>query len=224
MGLHGRAVPVPEIMQEVVESLRPMAAQKGVELSMVPVGFPLLAFADRDKLQQILINLVENAVKFTASGGRVTLRAYQKAESTKQKAEGGEQRPEGSRQKAEDSETIEPPRLPAAGCLLPSGEKLPSAGCLLPSVVIEVEDTGQGIPPEELRAIFEKFHQVRRDGQGKAQGTGLGLPIAKSLIELHGGQIWVESEVGRGSRFVFTLPADDARPIAELRGEAGRRP
>ncbi|MBI4839567.1 MAG: HAMP domain-containing protein [candidate division NC10 bacterium] len=197
--LHRAAVPVAEIMQEVAESLRPMAAQKGVELAVVPVGSPLLVFADRDKLQQILINLVENAVKFTSSGGRVTLRAYQKAESTTQKAEGGEQQ-------AADASV------------------LPSAGCLLPSVVIEVEDTGQGIPPEELGAIFEKFHQVRRDGQGKAQGTGLGLPIAKSLIELHGGQIWVDSQVGRGSRFVFTLPAADARPIAELRGEAGRRP
>jgi signal transduction histidine kinase len=87
-----------------------------------------------------------------------------------------------------------------------------------------VEDTGQGIPPEELDAIFDKFHQVRRDGQGKAQGTGLGLAIAKSLIELHGGRIRVESEVGRGSRFVFTVPAADAQPRIELQGEVGRRP
>jgi signal transduction histidine kinase len=72
-----------------------------------------------------------------------------------------------------------------------------------------VEDTGEGIPPQELDAIFDKFHQVRRDGRTKAQGTGLGLAIAKSLIELHGGRIWVASEMGRGSRFVFTLPASD---------------
>jgi signal transduction histidine kinase len=86
-----------------------------------------------------------------------------------------------------------------------------------------VEDTGQGIPSEELEAIFDKFHQVRRDGQGKTQGTGLGLAIAKSLIELHGGWIRVESELGRGSRFVFTVPAAEARPRIELRGKAGRR-
>ncbi|MBI2457966.1 MAG: hypothetical protein HYV46_17725, partial [candidate division NC10 bacterium] len=155
-------------------------------------------FADRDKLQQILINLVENAVKFTSSGGRVTVTARQ---------------------------------VKGAAVLLSGGAALgleePQHGnTAAPGHWLEVAvaDTGQGIPPEELGAIFEKFHQVRRDGQGKAQGTGLGLPIAKSLIELHGGQIWVDSQVGRGSRFVFTLPADDARPMAELRGEAGRRP
>jgi signal transduction histidine kinase len=79
-------------------------------------------------------------------------------------------------------------------------------------VEVSVEDTGEGIPPEETAAIFDKFHQVRRDGRQKAHGTGLGLSIAKSLIELHGGRIRVESEVGRGSRFTFTLPvADDTR-------------
>jgi signal transduction histidine kinase len=82
-------------------------------------------------------------------------------------------------------------------------------------VEIAVEDTGEGIPPDQLQAVFEKFHQVRRDGKGKAPGTGLGLAIAKSLVELQGGQIRVESEVGRGSRFAFTLPAADVSvPVA----------
>lgn len=193
--LHRTAVPVAEIMQEVAESLRPMAVQKGVELAVVPVGSPLLVFADRDKLQQILINLVENAVKFTSSGGRVTVAARRVDWSNGQ---------------------IVDPSRPI--------DQLTNRPIDSGPVEIAVADTGQGIPPEELGAIFEKFHQVRRDGQGKAQGTGLGLPIAKSLIELHGGQIWVDSQVGRGSRFVFTLPAADARPIAELRGEGGRRP
>jgi signal transduction histidine kinase len=91
-------------------------------------------------------------------------------------------------------------------------------------IEFSVEDTGQGIPSEELEAIFDKFHQVRRDGQGKTQGTGLGLAIAKSLIELHGGRIRVESELGRGSRFVFTVPAAEVRPRIKLQGDAGRRP
>jgi hypothetical protein len=65
---------------------------------------------------------------------------------------------------------------------------------------------------EQIAAIFDKFHQIRREGRQKTPGTGLGLSIAKSLIELHGGCIHVESEVGRGSRFRFTLPlADDTR-------------
>ena len=161
--LHPTAVPAAEIMYEVAESLRLMASQKGVELAVVPPASAVMAFADRDKLQQILINLVENALKFTPSGGRVTV-------STRQ-----------------ESPTPEPGFLE-----------------------FTVEDTGQGIPPDELTAIFDKFHQVHRDGQKKIQGTGLGLAIAKSLIELHGGQIRVESEVGRTSRFLFTLPATNA--------------
>ena len=92
-----------------------------------------------------------------------------------------------------------------------------------PWIECSVEDTGPGIPPEELDAIFDKFHQVRRHGQGKTQGTGLGLAIAKSLIELHGGRIRVESQVGRGSRFLFNVPAIAAQARIELQEEARRQ-
>jgi signal transduction histidine kinase len=90
-------------------------------------------------------------------------------------------------------------------------------------IEIAVEDTGEGIPPEELAAIFDKFHQVRRGGQNKAHGTGLGLTIAKSLIELHGGRIWVESEMGKGSRFLFTLPTT-AQASGPTPSDTGRNP
>jgi signal transduction histidine kinase len=83
-----------------------------------------------------------------------------------------------------------------------------------------VEDTGEGIPPEELDAIFDKFHQVRRENRHKAQGTGLGLSIAKSLIELHGGRIRVESRLGTGSRFIFTLPIAEATAPDDHRSHA----
>jgi signal transduction histidine kinase len=153
-------VPVQPIIQEVAENLLPMAAGKGLSLVAVPAdAAPLLAFADRDKLQQILINLIENATKFTPTGGCITVSARD------------------------------------------AGKQF---------VEIAVEDTGEGIPADELEAVFDKFHQVRRAGQGKPQGTGLGLTIAKSLIELHGGRIWVESEVGRGTRFVLTLPTEES--------------
>jgi signal transduction histidine kinase len=74
------------------------------------------------------------------------------------------------------------------------------------SVEISVSDTGIGISPEDQPKIFEEFRQVGSDYAHKVEGTGLGLTLAKKFVELHGGRIWVESEVGKGSRFIFTLP------------------
>jgi signal transduction histidine kinase len=71
---------------------------------------------------------------------------------------------------------------------------------------LAVIDNGPGIMPEECERIFEKFHQLRDASKGKPQGTGLGLAICKTIIENHGGRIWVESEPGRGSQFIFTVP------------------
>jgi len=74
------------------------------------------------------------------------------------------------------------------------------------SVEISVTDTGIGIAPEDQPRIFEEFRQVGGDYAHKVEGTGLGLTLAKKFVELHGGRIWVESEVGKGSTFTFTLP------------------
>jgi signal transduction histidine kinase len=74
------------------------------------------------------------------------------------------------------------------------------------AVKIAVTDTGIGIAPEDQAAIFEEFRQVGSDDARKLEGTGLGLTLAKKFVELHGGRIWVESELGRGSTFTFTLP------------------
>ena len=73
-------------------------------------------------------------------------------------------------------------------------------------VEISVTDTGIGIAPEDQAKVFEEFRQVGSDNAKKIEGTGLGLTLAKKFVELHGGRIWVESEVGKGSTFVFTLP------------------
>ena len=72
--------------------------------------------------------------------------------------------------------------------------------------VITVQDTGPGIAPEEHAAIFEEFHQVKTSGSAKQEGTGLGLSLARRFTELHGGRIWLESELGKGAAFSFTLP------------------
>ena len=82
-------------------------------------------------------------------------------------------------------------------------------------VEISVSDTGVGIAPEDQPKIFEEFRQVGSDYTHKVEGTGLGLTLAKKFVELHGGRIWVESEVGKGSKFTFTLPTN-------VRGEAVR--
>jgi CheY-like chemotaxis protein len=100
------------------------------------------------------------------------------------------------------------------------------------SVEISVSDTGIGISPEDQSKIFEEFRQVGGDYAQKREGTGLGLTLAKKFVELHGGKIWVESEVGKGSRFSFTiattageLPASPRMadgPRAKLSGALGR--
>jgi signal transduction histidine kinase len=78
------------------------------------------------------------------------------------------------------------------------------------SVEISVTDTGIGIAPEDLDAVFEEFRQVGKDYTKKAEGTGLGLALTRKFVELHGGKIWVTSEPGKGSTFAFTLPLEPA--------------
>jgi len=116
---------------------------------------------DSDRLIQVVINLISNAVKFTDAGA-VTLAAS-----------------------------------------LGQGELL-----------VSVTDSGIGIKPEDQPKVFEKFKQVGDTLTDKPQGTGLGLPISKEIVEHHGGRMWVESEIGKGSTFFFTLPV---QPV-EARG------
>lgn len=92
-----------------------------------------------------------------------------------------------------------------------------------------VADTGVGLPAEEHEAVFDDFHQVAAATAGRPEGTALGLPITKQLVELHGGRIWLESEPGKGSRFFFTLPAkgdgEEAGedPVQEVRHDLAER-
>lgn len=85
-------------------------------------------------------------------------------------------------------------------------------------VEISVTDTGLGIPQEEQEKIFEPFYQSKGSRQGKTSGTGLGLPLCRKMVELHGGRIWVESRgEGKGSRFAFTIPAEQQGSVPEFR-------
>lgn len=92
---------------------------------------------------------------------------------------------------------------------------------------IEVEDTGPGIPAEERERIFVEFQQVPvAQAAGRPEGAGLGLTLARSFVEMHGGRLWVESEVGRGSTFIITLPvvAGPESPLADSRAGPGGMP
>ncbi len=129
-------------------------------INRIPQEFPA-AFADENRLQQILYNLVGNGIKFSESGTVEVSAALQK---------GNNQQPITNNQ-----------------------------------IIITVADTGIGIPEDHLDRIFESFEQGDGSTAREYGGTGLGLAVTKQLVELHGGKIWVESTVGKGSRFTFTL-------------------
>jgi signal transduction histidine kinase/ActR/RegA family two-component response regulator/HAMP domain-containing protein len=135
-------------------TMSPLADKGGIALkSSCPPA--LLVRADEEKVGQVLLNLLANAIKFTPEGGRVTVEVRQ-----------------------------EPDRL-----------------------VICVADTGIGIAKEDHERIFEEFQQLSTVGGPQPRGTGLGLTLTRRLVELHGGEIWVDSGPGKGSRFYIGLPA-----------------
>jgi PAS domain S-box-containing protein len=127
-----------------------------------------IVLGDRDRLIQVVSNLVNNSVKYSPDGGMVTLSS---------RSEGG-------------------------------------------FALISVADTGVGIPPDEIGHVFERFRRVRSGAAQSIPGTGLGLTIVKQIVEMHGGRIWVESAVGHGSAFHFTLPlaAENVAPLQRRHG------
>lgn len=148
---------LPALINEVTEALRPVATAKSVSLTAVPAAQEHIAWADRDKITQVLTNLLGNAIKFTPAGGSIEL---------------GTEEPK-------DANWLS----------------------------VYVSDTGPGIAPEDVARIFDEFYQIHNPGKEKSKGVGLGLAISKKLVELHGGTISVTSELGSGSKFSFTLPA-----------------
>ena len=142
------------LIDRAMEELRPQADEARVTLVRERVGARFTVFGDEDRLVQVVVNLLGNAVRFTPVGGRVTVR------------------------------------------LIDAG----------PECEIQVEDTGVGIPSAELPHIFESYRQAH-PGKG---GTGLGLAIVRGLVLAHGGQVTVESQEGKGSRFTVLLPRDRA--------------
>lgn len=147
--------PVDGIVEEAVELLREGIRAKRLTVAPAIEGPALTIRADRDKILQVFLNLLTNAVKFNREGGRIEVE-IRRAE----------------------------PRF----------------------AVVKVTDTGVGIPEAELERIFERFYQASSAGESARQGTGIGLAIVRDILRLHGCVIRVESRVGEGTTFTFTLP------------------
>ncbi len=151
-----------ELVQRRVSQAEVIAREKNINLRTdIAEGLPGIE-ADGRRIEQVVANLLDNALNHTPSGGTVTVAV--------------------------------------------SADK--------DGVLVSVADTGEGIPAEHLPYIFERFYKVDDARSRKTGGAGLGLAIAKQMVELHGGKIWVESEAGKGSKFSFTLTGTRQKSIS----------
>ncbi len=147
-------VNIDEIIKSSLEALKTKATEKGLEVSFQTTQSAHIISANRFLLEQMFINLIDNAVKYTPEHGKI-------------------------------------------GIEISSRNKV---------IIVEIHDTGIGIPKESLPRIFERFYRVDKTRSRKMGGTGLGLSIVKHIVIIHGGKIEVQSEEGKGSRFIITLP------------------
>jgi len=176
MELNAEKTNLDNILEEALQTIEPLARAKDISLKVEEAEVPPV-LVDRDKIIQVLLNLLGNAVKFTDSHGRITV-------------------------------ILDKVSLP---------EK---PGVLKDYVAVRVSDTGIGIKEEDLKNIFQEFVQIDSSATRRHGGTGLGLPISRHLVEMHGGRIWVESEYGKGSTFTFILPMPEADAKLEAPFEA----
>jgi signal transduction histidine kinase len=155
---HSTELDLREVIEEAVSATSTLVQERGAELTTeLPRGLPTVR-ADRDRLMQVLINLIANAVKFCdRQRGRIHIQLCSHGDG---------------------------------------------------ALRVDVRDNGIGIAPADQHTIFEKFHQVGDTLTDKPQGTGLGLPISRQIVQHFGGTLWVESALGQGSTFSFTLPLD----------------
>ena len=159
-----------DVVAHAVQANRSLFEGKAISLTAHIGGRPQV-LADRDKIIQVLTNLLSNAAKFTLPGKRVEVRTFQ----------------DGAQ------------------------------------AVVEVEDTGTGIPPGQIEAIFEKFRQVGDTLTAKPEGAGLGLPISREIVHSHGGSLTVRSTPGQGSCFRVTLPVSQSEWASTAPSEASPR-
>jgi len=153
VSLNMREIDIGEIITQVITLTNPIIRNKSVQVILnIRESLPKI-MADKDKLMQVIINLISNAIKFTEQG-----------------------------------------------CIVCTAREVQE------NVIVSISDTGVGIREEDKKYIFDKFNQVGDTLTNKPKGTGLGLAICKYIIEEHGGEIWVESEIEKGSDFSFSIP------------------
>jgi two-component system sensor histidine kinase ResE len=163
--LEREPIALAPLVVQVLSEIDVARSDRGVSVaSDIPGDLPPV-LADRERIHQVLFNLVDNAVRFTPTGGSVEVRA------------------------ARSNGTCE----------------------------IRVVDTGTGIPSEHLPRLFERFYRVDPARSREDGGTGIGLAIARSVVEAHGGHLSAESQMGKGSTFMFDLPV---APAADHRRSA----
>jgi signal transduction histidine kinase len=164
-----------ELIADTLKTLQASAKAKGVRLlAGVPGDLPG-AYADPDRIRQVLVNLIDNAIKFTPEHGRIFVEAQ-----------------------VSDAD--------------------PNYAC------VAVSDTGCGISPEGCQMVFERLYQEPNPTETSRKGLGLGLYICRDLISRHGGRIWVESQLGRGSTFFFTVPLAARSGVSGEVHHEGRSP
>ena len=186
-----RAAPgdLATFLRGLASSFTALAERKGQTLRFESKEEKLLVYFDRDKMEKIFSNLLSNAIKFTPEGGSVEVSIEQSAGGGGQNAAGLEQRAEGEEQRAKRILSS------SASALRP-----------LPSALVFVKDTGIGIPADKLPHVFDRFYQVDNSPTREHEGTGIGLALAKELVELHHGKIEVASVLGEGTTFTVRLP------------------
>ena len=158
--------------------IKPLADKKRHTLDLALPDECVVIEGDEERLVQVFINLLENAVKYTPDDGRITVGIRSVAQSR------------GTAERA--------------------------------MVEIVVADSGIGIPDADRPRIFERFYRVDKARSRELGGTGLGLAIVKHIVEAHGGQVWVEGNVPRGSRFVVHLPAAQESPTSVSTGTGSK--
>jgi two-component system phosphate regulon sensor histidine kinase PhoR len=146
---------VSDLIADAIDFLKEPLSKKKISISVLEISPTPLIYGDRQYLEQVLINILDNAIKYGCDGGNIKILVSENPDD---------------------------------------------------KIQVSVEDDGIGIPKEDLPRIFERFYRVDKGRSKELGGTGLGLSIVKHIVQAHGGNVWAESEITKGSTFYFTLP------------------